>query len=125
MPHQSRDVFGALAQGRDFNGEHTEAVVEIPAELPAFHHLHQTSVGRRHEPKVHLDRLRTPQPLEFALLQDAQEFRLQFQRNIPHFVEKQGSLVGQLDAPNRTPYSAGECSSLVAKQFALEQPRRN
>src|SRR5258708_22741899 len=25
----------------------------------------------------------------------------------------------------RSPYSAGECSSLVAKQFALEQPRRN
>ena len=50
-------------------------------------------MGRSHNPNVYFFCPRAPQSLEFPLLQNAQEFRLQLQRDIPNFIQKQRTLI--------------------------------
>ncbi len=45
-------------------------------------------VCRRHYPHVDLDGLDTAQTFELPLLQDAQEFRLKFERHVADLVQK-------------------------------------
>jgi hypothetical protein len=56
-----------------------------------------------------------------ALLQDAQEFGLQFARDVIYFIEKQRSFIGQFDASDIARDGAGKRSAFVAKQFAFQQ----
>src|SRR5258708_36652966 len=60
-------------------------------------------------------------PLDFALLQNAQEFRLHGQRHIADFVQKQSAVAGLLELAYMTARSAGERTFFVAKQFRLDQ----
>src|SRR5580692_5813169 len=82
-------------------------------------------MSRGHNPNVHFFRPRAAQPLEFSLLQDAQELRLQLQRNVANFIQKQRSFVGQLNPANLLSDCAGKGAALVAKQLALEQAAGN
>jgi hypothetical protein len=45
-------------------------------------------VGGRHDAHIDLLRSRTAQTLEFALLQDSEQFRLQFQGQIADLVQE-------------------------------------
>ena len=92
-----------------------ESVVEVAAELVFGHHRFQVTMRRRYQPNVHLHRPRAPQALEFPLLQNAQQFGLEFQGDIPHFVQKQRPSVGQLQPAHFLGDGAGEGTALVAK----------
>ncbi len=48
MAHQRRDVLGALAQRRQRDREHVQAVVEVAAEAAVGYHPGQVSVRGRH-----------------------------------------------------------------------------
>jgi hypothetical protein len=50
------------------------------------------------QPHVDLMSTVAAKPLEFLLLQDAQQFRLKFQRNVANLVKKQRAFVGELEA---------------------------
>ena len=63
----------------------------------------------------------TAQSLKFLLLQDSQELGLQFERYIADLIQKQGSLVRQLESSNPLGYGAGERTFLMAKQLAFEK----
>src|SRR5271154_5808298 len=54
------------------------------------------------------------EPLEFLLLQDAQQFRLKFQRYVADLVKKQSAFVGEL-----------EPSCFLAEQLTLEESQRD
>src|SRR5208282_2291659 len=69
---QQRNILPAISKGRDADGKHVQAVIEIVAELPVGDHLLEVAVGRRYKPYVDFARMRAAQALEFALLQDAQ-----------------------------------------------------
>jgi len=82
-------------------------------------------MGCGHNPDVDLLRLRTSQVLEFPLLQNAQQLRLQLQGDIADFTEKQRTAVGQLQPAGLLCDRAGEGTPLVPKQFTLQQTARN
>ena len=82
-------------------------------------------MGRGHNPNVHFLRLRAAQALEFPLLQHAQEFRLQIQRDIADFVQKQCALVGQFQPAGLLGHRPGEGAALMPKKFALQQSAGN
>src|SRR3974390_962656 len=63
--------------------------------------------------------------LELLFLQHAQQFRLKFQRNVAHLVEKQGAFVGELEPPRLLCNSARKCSFFVAEQFTLKESKRD
>jgi hypothetical protein len=58
MAHQSWDVVAALPQGRQHERRDVQPIEEIFAEAALGYHLGQVAVRGRHEPHVHLDRLR-------------------------------------------------------------------
>ena len=63
--------------------------------------------------------------LKFLLLQDAQQFRLKFQRDVADFVQKQGALVRKFEAADFLSDRSGKCSLFMPEQFALQKPERN
>jgi hypothetical protein len=60
--------------------------------------------------------------VDFAILDGAQELRLDCQAELPDLVEKQGALVGMLKEPDLRVGGAGECPTLMAEQLACEEP---
>ena len=65
------------------------------------------------------------QPLEFPLLQHAQQLGLQFERDFADLVEKACRRLASSNRPTRLRDGAGEGALLVPEQFAFEQPRGN
>ncbi len=67
----------------------------------------------------------TAEPLEFLLLQNAQQFRLKFQRDVAYLVQKQRALVCKFKASRLFRDCPGECPFFVTEQFALQKPKRD
>ena len=63
--------------------------------------------------------------LEFLLLQDSQQFRLKFQRDVADFVQKERTLVRQFKASSLLRDRSGECSLFVSEQFTFQKPERD
>ena len=73
------------------------------------------------DPHVDLERRRAADPLELALLEDAQQLRLDRERQLADLVEEQRAAVGPLEAARPLAVGAGEGAALVAEQLGLEQ----
>ena len=76
--------------------------------------------GRDH---AHIDVLRlvAAEPLQFALLQNAQQLHLNRRRHIADFVEHHGAGVGLLEFARLARDCARECALFVAEQLAFHQ----
>src|SRR5690606_26833456 len=77
MACELHDVVAALAQRRDVDREHAEAIVEILAEAPRLDFLLEVSVRRRDEADVDGMRAIVADALVLALLQHPQQLALQ------------------------------------------------
>ena len=74
---------------------------------------------------VDLDRVRVADALELALLEHAQQLRLQRRAHRPDLVEEERALVRLLEAALPGADRAGERAAHVAEQLGLEQRLRN
>src|ERR1700733_2380329 len=79
----------------------------------------------RDQPDVNLVSPVAAQPLEFLLLQHAQQLCLKFQRDVPDFVQEKGAFVREVKAAGFFGDRPGERSPFVAEQFALQKPKGN
>src|SRR4029077_959112 len=77
------------------------------------------------QPHIDLDRLRASEPLELLLLEGAQQCGLEFQADVADLIQKQRASVRQLESTLSLDQGTGKGSLLMAKQFALQQPRRD
>src|SRR6266446_1365254 len=123
--HQRPNVFTARPQRRKRDRKNIQTIVEIAAKFVSFHHFNQISMGRSYEANVHLVSPAAPQALELLLLQNTQQFWLQWQRNVAHLVEEQRPFVSQFKTANLLRNSARESAFLVTKQLAFQQIERN
>jgi hypothetical protein len=78
-------------------------------------------MGRSYHPNVGFPRPRAALTLEFPLLQDTKEFRLQLQWDVTDFIQKQRTSICQFQPANFLPNRAGEGSSLVSEEFTLQE----
>jgi hypothetical protein len=85
--HQRQQV-AAFAQRRQAHGQAVEAVVQVLAE-GLVDHLAQVAVGGADDGHVHRHALGAAQRRDLALLQHAQQVRLQRQRHVADLVEEQ------------------------------------
>src|SRR6266850_4436020 len=69
--------------------------------------------------------LRRTQTLEFALLQDAQQLRLQLEWYFADLVQEHGAAVGQFEAADALRNRPSESAALVAEHLAFKQPGGN
>src|SRR4051812_29151551 len=70
---------------------------------------------------VDLDRMRIADALELALLQHAQELRLQRRAHRSNFVEEERALVRLFETALARADGAGECAANVAEQLRFEE----
>src|SRR5690606_19850070 len=81
----------------------------------------ERAVRRRDHARVDADRARTADGLDLAVLQRAQELRLQIDRQLADLVEEQRAAVGRDEQPTLARLRAGERAAHVAEQLAIEQ----
>ena len=83
------------------DGHHVEPIIQVFAKAVASATSSQVPIARGDHPRVDKERLRVADPLEFALLQHAQQLDLQLGRGGIDLVEKNGAGVGRLERPVR------------------------
>ena len=116
----------AFAQGGQAHHQAVQAVVQVFAELALGDQGFEVFVGGANEHHVHLVFLARAQRCDPALLQHAQQTRLQLGGHVADFVQKQRAAVRHLDlAGGATPFGTGERAFFVAKEFGLDQGFRN
>ena len=86
MRSQQRNVFFALAQRRQVDGDDVQAVIQVFAELALAHGLPQIDVGGGDDAHIHLHLLHAAQVHELAVLQDAQNLGLRLQVHGADFI---------------------------------------
>ncbi len=86
----------------------------------------QVDIGRRDDASIHFDDLVGSERLDFALLQDTQQFHLQVQRHLADFIEKQSTAVGDPElALAALAVRAGIGAGRGAEEFRFNQRIRN
>ncbi len=88
MRDQSRDIFPAVAQGRHFHREHSQAVIEIQTETPFVDFPTQVTIRRRHNADIHSSRSFVANAFKLAFLQNPQQLGLQCERNLAHLIQE-------------------------------------
>ena len=119
------DVVRPLPERRDGDGEYRQTEVQVLAVLSGRNGGFQIAIGGCDNAHVHLQRRGAAHALEALLLERAQNLRLQRQRQIADFIEKQRAAVGELELPRLAVGGAGERPLLVAEQLGLEQRLRD
>src|SRR5260221_12520575 len=115
----------AFAQGRNVNRKNIHAKKEIGSELLLAHHRFQIAVRRGNQTCIRRKRPRASQPLELRFWQRAEQFGLQFERNLSYFVQKNRAAIGHFETANALRDRSRKCAFLVSKQLAFQQARRN
>ena len=122
---QGRDFFTALAQRRHSQPDDVEAVEEVFAEASLRDQLLEIGVGRGDDADVHLDRMGLAERVDLVGLEKAEQLRLQVDRQIRDFVEKQRAPFRRADDAGEGGIGAGERAAAVAEQLALEHVARH
>ncbi len=121
---QQHDVRLPLAQRRREDREDGEPVVQVGPERALLDEVLERPVSGRDQPDVDLDRRGTAEPLDFPLLQHAQQLHLRRRAQLADLVEEERAAIGQLEAPFLGALRAGERPALVAEQLRLDQRLR-
>ncbi len=88
VAYQEWDIFRVLAQRGNMDGKYIQPVEKIGAERLIVDHRAEVAMGGRNETRIAVQGSRAAQAFELALLQNPQQFRLQIERKITDFVEK-------------------------------------
>src|SRR5438128_2616044 len=115
------NVLSPLAQRRHVDRDHVEPVVEILTERARPDGGFQIYFRRRQDSHVDRHRPHAAQPLDLALLQDAQQLRRKVEPQGADLVEEHGAPVGQLEAAELLRVGPREGALLVAEQLGFHQ----
>lgn len=118
---QGEDIFTALAQGRQVQGDDVQAVQQVFAKAPFADHVLEVEVGRGQNPHIGAAGHRVADALVFFVLDKTQQLGLQGQREIADFIEEQGPAVSLVDPPQGAFAGTGKGPAAVAEQLAFHQ----
>ena len=118
---ERRDRLAPLAQRRYRNDERGQAVEEILPEGAGVDGGAKIAVRGRDNPRARLDARLAAHPPDLALLQRAQQLRLEAGRHLADLVEKQRAGAGHLEEAGLVADRVGERAANVAEQLRFEQ----
>src|SRR6266446_8343791 len=121
MFSQERDVISPLSQRGDLDGKHIEPVVKVFTKAARRRFLLQVPIGRSDDPHIREPRPVLAHPLVTLLLQDAEQFALQFQWNFSDFIQENRPAFGRLEASGAVFDRPRKSATRVAEEFALVQ----
>ena len=109
------DVRAPLSQGRNSQGQHVQPKKQVLAKRARRDGCRKVHVGQRNKARLDPQRFRATQPLEGALLQNAQQFALRGGRKSRNFIQHDGAGAAELKPPELPLDSARECAFFVAE----------
>ena len=116
---QVGDVFEVVAEGRHGDLDTLQAKVQVLAKAACFHFAQEIAVRRGDDADVGLDlRLGAHGP-EALAFNNAEQLGLTFERQLAHFIEKQGAFVGLLKIAGVIAIGAAEGAAAMSEQFRL------
>ena len=118
---EQRRVAVARGEARDADDDLGEAVEQILAETTGGDHLVEVLVRRADDADVDGDRLAPADPLDDALLEEAQQLDLEGEGDVADLVEEQRPALGELDLALGRLDRAGVRALLIAEQLGLEE----
>ena len=99
MIDQQGNIFLEVAQCRQADGEHIEAVIQIQPEPSGGDLRLQIAMRSGDDPYIHLSPCCGSHGAHLPFLNQAEEFYLHIQRQIADFVEERRAFIGYLDKP--------------------------
>ena len=121
---QWRNVLLSLAQRRHFDLKGIEPIIQIRAQTVLGQRLRDRPVGRGDEAEIGLQRARAAQRPVLALLQHAQETRLQIRGHVGNLVEKQRASFRRRNHSWEIIHRARKRAFHVTKQLSLDHGLR-
>lgn len=115
---QRQDVFRALTQGSDADGEGIEAIIELFAEKPRAHQLVEVAAGGGHKARAELVSAVLAAAVELLVLQDAQEPGLQRQGELVHGIQEERPARGGLQKAHAAAWPKNSSSKLSGAMAA-------
>jgi hypothetical protein len=112
------NVFGALAQWRNFEGECGEAVVQIFAELPFPHEREEMGVRGGDDAGIHAHNFGAAETLQFFLLEKTEQLGLKAQWHLADLIEKQRASLRSLNSSRVGLCGSGKTSRAWPKSSA-------
>src|SRR6185503_14321472 len=97
MARERGHVLEPLAERRDADREDAEPVVEVLAEPAGLHLVLEAAVRRRDDAHVDLPGVIVPDLPDLAVLEDAEQLRLELGRGLRDLVEEERAAVGYLE----------------------------
>ena len=112
---QCWNILRPVPQRRHVNRHHMQPEEKIFPHATIGHDDARIAIRSRNHP--HRNRLRhlRANPLKGSFLQESQQFRLDLDLHVAHFVEKQSAAVGRFAPTLLIVNRAGECTFLVAE----------
>src|SRR5207249_10837423 len=118
---QEGNVFAALAERRELDVKHVEAVVEILAESLLRERPLDVPVCGRDHADIDAPGLPGAHGADLPVLKRAEELYLDRKGHLRHLVEKDGAPVGVLHEPHAVRIRPGEGASNVSEELAFEK----
>jgi hypothetical protein len=97
--NEPRQVLEPLAQRRNVNFEHVEAIIQIVAETARVYFRPEIPIGGGEDPNIDSDWGRGTHWQDRLLLKHSQQLRLQAQRHFADFVQEDCTASGPLEQP--------------------------
>ena len=121
---EQRDVFLAVAQRRNEEGDDVEAVEEVFAEVAAGDLFFEVFIGGGDDAGVDVDGSAGADGIEALFVQSAQNLCLRLQAHVADFVEEEGAAIGALEGAALFGWLAGSTGTgavAIAKELGLDE----
>src|SRR5881296_277979 len=118
---QQDDVVGARPQRREPDVHHIQTVEQIGAETPGARLGLEVAVGGGDQPDVDRDRAARAERRDLAVLEGAQELRLEPERDLRDLVEEERTAFGGPEDAVVIRHRAREGAAAVAEELAVEE----
>lgn len=114
---QEKNILPALAKRRYVDRKDVQAIKEVRAEVPGANCSPEIAVGGCDNPNVDRYALRTSNPLEFVLLEHAQQSDLGFDWHIANLIEEDRPMVRDFETAGVPLVGTGESAFLITEEL--------
>src|SRR5690606_28403006 len=118
---QHGDILPALTKCRQAQTNDVQAVKQVLTNDSILDTQLQILVRRCNHPHMGLDGLMPAHPVEMSVGEHAQQTRLQLERHVTDFIEKQRSAFGLLKPSAALGLCSSKSTALVPEEFGLQQ----
>ena len=122
--HEQRKILFPFPEGRHFDLDDVQAVVEVLPEFPHFHVLFQVMIGGGDDPGADLDHVRAAQPRKLAALENFEQLGLEHERHVADLVEVNDPVGSDLELAGFEFVGSCEGALLVSEEFAFKESER-